>query len=178
VAIARGTYTEHDIKISKSMNLQGESRTNTIINAENLGTIFKISPGLKVTMSNLSLIKGHSNYGGAIQNTGSNLTVSNCNLYYNTANIDGGAIKNSLGTVTMTGSTLSSNLALDGTGGAMVNDRGTLSISYSSFSYNRANRGWGGAIHNYFGKLYISKCAFNKNQSPTGGGAILNRRVH
>lgn len=45
VKIAGGTYYEHGIIISKSMNINGESRKNTIINAQYLGNIFTVRSG-------------------------------------------------------------------------------------------------------------------------------------
>ena len=107
----------------------------------------------------------------------------------------GGAIVNWQGTLTISDSIFSDNLATGG--GAIYND-GELSISDSSFSHNSAREG--GAIVNWeesdlsivnssfsrnsaalsgaiinAGKLNISGSAFSYNSADVSGGAIFNR---
>ncbi|MCD8377379.1 MAG: hypothetical protein LUB59_01175, partial [Candidatus Gastranaerophilales bacterium] len=117
-------------------------------------------------------------YAGAIYNTG-DLYIEKSTISYNKitgSNGIGGAILNSLGTVYITGSTISSNSA--NIGGAIYN-LGYLNISaYTSgktttkttFSSNSGTTG--GAIYNK-GEMDIDNATFTSNSSTDAGGAIL-----
>jgi hypothetical protein len=88
---------------------------------------------LTVSNSTLSDNNALGNVGGAIWNFAT-MTVSNSSLSRNAADF-GGAVFNQGGTATVTGSTLSDNIArFDG--GAIYNFFGTLSVGTSSFSGN------------------------------------------
>jgi len=96
------------------------------------------------------------------------------------SNGDGGAIYNGGGTLSVSGSTFSSDSA-EADGGAIDNaDRGrggTLSVSGSTFSGNSAG-GEGGAIDNADndgkGTLTVSASTFSANSAASEGGAIDN----
>ena len=144
VYIAQGTYNEHDITISNSVNLHGENQATTIIDAETNARIFYISSGITVNMDHLTLTNGNEivDGGGAIRNYGT-LNLNYCTFTKNTASTRGGAIRND----------------------------GTLNVANSNFSENSA--GFGGAIRNYASCTIVGS-TFNSNSAGTSGGASYN----
>ncbi len=112
--------------------------------------------------------------GGAIFNSGhegvpGSIALNGGSFTENTATGCGGAIYNSLGTVTLTDVTFSSNNA-EIAGGAIYNSEGDVTISDSSFIGNGAEQGDGGAIHND-GVLTLNNVTFSDNYA--GGGAAI-----
>jgi uncharacterized repeat protein (TIGR01451 family) len=94
IRIKNGIYNEHDLTISKNVNIVGESANSTIIDAQKLGRIFNIASGSTVSISNLTLVNGSvTGNGGAIYNAG-NLTLSGSDLRNNTATATGGTLYN------------------------------------------------------------------------------------
>ncbi len=142
-----------------------------------------------------------SNFGGAIYNNLGNLTLNGTTFAYNTAaTYSGGAIYNNLGSVMVNTSIFAHNGAItygggienDGTltvsnstmysnlvgqeGGAIEND-GTLTVSNSTFVQNEtvAANGLGGAINNQNTEMAtVSNSTFYGNLSGQYGGAISN----
>ena len=109
--------------------------------------------------------------GGAIVNWQGTLTISDSNFSDNLAEYDGGAIYNREGILSIVNSVFSANLA-DSSGGAIYNWQGTLSIVNSVFSANLADSS-GGAIEDV-GELSIVNSAFSHNWTDEEGGAIIN----
>ncbi len=120
--------------------------------------------------------------GGAIENIhGGTVSVSHSRFFHNYANANGGAIDNAdtsgTGTLVVTGSSFSSNYAVNGDGGAIANGdvsgRGTVVISSSTFTSNSAINGNGGAIDNGDtrgrGNLTLSASTFLGNVAGRAG---------
>jgi predicted outer membrane repeat protein len=179
VKLADGTYNEHDITISRNVQIQGVSQHRSVIDGKNLGRIFYINPGINLKLSNLSIIRGKPSkssrsvdYGGAIFNDNGNLNLESTTFNSNTAK-NGGAISNH-GRLTINNSIFTHNVAEKG--GAIYSLGSNLNIAYSTFNDNLAT-GYGGAIaiHNT-GIINISNCNFSRNKATNrdGGGAIAN----
>jgi CSLREA domain-containing protein len=107
-----------------------------------------------------------------------NMTVTNSNISDNTAE-SGGGINNFAdgGTLTVNGSTISGNMATNGTGGG-INNIGTAAVTNSTISGNSAGC-CGGGIQNYGdpfnGNLTINYSTISGNSIPVGpGGGIQN----
>ena len=108
-------------------------------------SVFTVDGGTAVSLNGLTIMGGHANFGGAIENTGT-LSISNSTIVANTAVYAGGCIYNtSLGTLTATDSTFTGNLVTDlhGKGGAIEND-GVLTLIRSTLTGNSAPFGGGG----------------------------------
>ncbi len=86
VEIANGIYYGNKntkITINKNMKIKGQSEDGSIINGKGINWIFKINPGITVSITNLTINHGKSvNAGGAINNYGI-LTVINTNFTNN-----------------------------------------------------------------------------------------------
>jgi len=197
VEIANGQYTgknNTNITLTKNLTIIGESQAGTIINGTDTNWIFKIIPGVNVTICNLTLANGYSTGGGAIHNQG-NLTVNNCTFTNNTANWIGGAIYNnclvnsgsSSVTCTITESNFINNTATL-FGGAIHNDcqvygaagSVTCTITKSNFTQNQA--GFGGAISNdcYVNSgsgsvtCTVTESNFTQNNATIGVGSAIH----
>jgi hypothetical protein len=112
--------------------------------------------------------------GGGISNYGT-LTLTNSTLSGNLADFGGGGISN-YGTLTLTNSTLSGNSAYYRGGGGIEN-AGTLTLTNSTLSGNSAD--FGGGIYNYgtisnYGTLTLTNSTLSGNSADSGGGGIDN----
>ncbi len=175
IHIADGTYNEYGITLNNNMTIMGQSQTSTIINGQGSGNIFTIPAGVTVAISNLSIVNGHS-----------------------TTSSNAGAINNQ-GTITLTNTTFSSNMAGDGwygglgscggpggSGGAIYNT-GNLTLINAIFSFNRAGDGGegdiggpggsGGAIYNT-GNLTITNANFSSNRAGDGAKSFFRPGVN
>ncbi|NJM13243.1 MAG: hypothetical protein HC889_16455 [Synechococcaceae cyanobacterium SM1_2_3] len=109
--------------------------------------------------------------GGAIQNNGGSVTITNSNLSDNTAAKYGGGIHNqSGGTVVISSSTLSNNHATNSFGGAIANQSGTVNITNSTLSGNTAGTDGGGIGND--GTLTLVNSTLSYNEASLSGGAI------
>ena len=176
VKISKGEYTgvsNIGITITKSMNLVGQSKTSTIINAAKTNLILTVQPGVNVGISQLTFTQGNNaGDGGAIYNYGA-LTVKDSNFVGNTATGSGGAIYN-YGTLNVTNTGFTGNTA-SGNGGAIYNIH-SMAVTNSNFDSNHAIAS-GGAInsHGIGNSLTVTGSSFSNNiasSSSYGGGAI------
>lgn len=126
----------------------------------------------QVEFENLVIIGGSlpAGFGGGINNSGT-LTITNSIITENLAASGfGGGISNT-GTLTIIDSTLDSNAAVDGFGGG-INNAGTLTITGSTFSSNSAGSAFGGDITNS-GTLVIANSTFHGGTAAFGGSMYL-----
>jgi hypothetical protein len=179
-----------ELDITKNLTIQGPAPGQAPITVSvpyGNSRVFEVGPNAVVTLSGLVISNGHAinnpnanpswdGRGGGIKNEGT-LTVSNCTLEDNVADMHGGGIYNA-GALTVSGCDLYHNGANDGDGGGIYND-GTLTVGNSTLEDNMASVQYeidpsarGGAIANY-GSATVSGCQFSAN-SADYGGAIFN----
>jgi len=138
--------------------------------------IFTVPVGVEVTISGLTISGGLEMSGGGISNAGM-LTLTGCTVSGNLAgDSSGGGIFNS-GTLTLTDSTVSGNRAGDSSGGGIYNS-GTLTLTDSTLSTNGAVGIGGGIDNDNGGTLTITHCTLSSNSvgsfNPGAGGGIAN----
>lgn len=117
--------------------------------------LFRIAPGGKLTLRNLTVSGGSAHLGGAIYNEGT-LVLDHATLSNNIATAPdtataglGGAIYNAGGSATLTGSHLETNTAADasgtvfGLGGAIYTRDGAVTLTDSALADNIAQNGAG-----------------------------------
>ena len=183
VIIAEGVYSEQDIPINNKMILKGESKENTIIDAEEQGRIFSIS-GSEVTIQSLTLMNGEiqDDEGGAVlNNDGCTLSLNHC-ILTNNAVVDsvGGSISNHgnliINSCIFKNNTVFISIAPEqpGEGGAIYSSN-NLIINNSTFIENNV-MGFGGAICND-GTATIKNSVFRENMANERGGSICNQGV-
>jgi len=175
VKVASGLYTgskNYGITINKNLNINGQSKTTTTINAAGNSWIL-YNPGHTVKISNLTFRQGKSTgVGSAVDNVGGTLTVTNCNFNSNTATGNGGALGNT-GSLVVKNCNFNGNTATVGGGGAIYNSvSSAVVVQGSIFTSNSASVN-GGAINNDLGqKITVTDCNFNSNTATGNGGAI------
>ncbi len=115
------------LTISTNVTIDATAPLHAVqISGNNAVRLFTVTGGL--ALRGLTLTDGSSSAGGAILNSGT-VTITNSTLSSNITTNSGGAIYNSGGTVTITGSTLSGNTVTAGDGGAIYNIGGTVTIT-------------------------------------------------
>ena len=180
IEVSDGTYDESitfpsgklitlkSINGNSSTIIRGNDGSNTVtLNNSPEGTTLK---GFTITHENGNSGRGIYIYSGGY------LNINYCTISGNTADDSGGGICN-YGTLTITGTTISSNSA--GYGGGIYNN-GTLTIIGTTISGNTANYA-GGGIYNIFysGTLTITGSTVSGNLAGGGiyygyGGGIYN----
>lgn len=155
IELNEGTYKNNvtNISIIKNITIQGKDPNTTIIDAEYLGRIFKISSGATLTLINITLMNGRASNGGAISNNKGSLTIDN-SIFKN--NIDFGS-----------------------QGGAIYNANATnLKILNSVFDNNTASV-FGGAISNSMtNNTTIFNTLFINNKAPFGAAISSDKCIN
>ncbi|MEM1169982.1 MAG: DUF4347 domain-containing protein [Cyanobacteria bacterium P01_H01_bin.35] len=131
--------------------------------------VFHVLEDASLQLENVEITGGFvTNFesGGGIQNTGT-VIISNSTVSGNLA-LGGGGVSNYSGTASINNSTISSNSALI-RGGGIAQVNGTVSINNSTISDNSAN-GNGGGIRNYSGAASINNSTISGNSATNGGG--------
>ncbi len=142
--------------------------------------LVRIDAGVTCAISGLTFERGYASAtlgpnGGAIENMGGNLTVTNCWFGYNRAAMNGGAIFNGAeGRLEATGCKFYENIA-GNFGGAIDSDGVTVTLSETSLTKNSATAAasQGGAIYIYAGTLSVMGCQISENTAALGGGILL-----
>jgi hypothetical protein len=155
--------TTGELSIGRNLTINGPANQRVIIsgnntdpNPANRSRVFNVAPGATVSISNLTIANGESQFGGGIYNLG-DLTLNN---------------------VTLTGNKAVTILGAGGDGGAIDSDGGTLTINNSTISGNTADGGGGGIHHcgNSTGVLTNVTITGNRSDaddlSPGEGGGL------
>jgi len=190
ITLGAGVFTVSDGQvdfISSEITINGLTSSSTIIQPSTCDPIeeecsndhqfVRNTSGGTLSLNNLTLRywKNTGDLNGGILLNNGILNISDCVLSNNRA-VYGGAFINSGGTVTITNSAFTSNMAHNysdyNTGGAIYNalaGPGSITIQESTFSGNSGSDG--GAIFNY-GLLDIINSTFSENTASFSGGAI------
>jgi len=129
------------IVIDDNLEIVGLGANQLTLSGAGNTRLFFVSPGVNVTISDLSLVDGNDPVsGGAIAVTGSTtvLTLLRCQFLNNTAGTSGGAVNNSGATVNVLETTVSANTSNTFGGGINNAGAGQLFIRNSTFSGNVA----------------------------------------
>lgn len=168
--------------IDETLTIDGSDVANLEISGINASSIFRISSGTAVTLTNLTVTGGDAtggsdcptSCGGAIYSEGQ-LSLVATMLKFNDAQA-GGAIYNDGGTLAIEDSAIYGNDAENG--GGVLNSDGQVTIHNSTFAGNEAFSEFGvflfgGGIFND-GMLTIHNSTFSNNSAPFGGGLFNN----
>ena len=167
------TTKQHTIKlisgvlqVNRSVTIDAAGANSVIVDGNNQTRILSIGGNATVVINGLTMQKGVSggDNGGAISNQNGTLTLNNCVLRHNHADVSGGAIENR-GTLTMNGCRLADNGA-NALGGAIYN-AGLLTLDACSLISNSVSSD-GGGIANESGTVRIDNTLFNGNSGLSG----------
>jgi hypothetical protein len=174
LSVTQGIYLEN-VVISKSLALTGSDPISTVLDGNHLGRVISITPGVSVTIANVTIQNGQvidGSSGGGISNQGV-LTLTNSYVMHNWVSFfdsfpGGGGIFNT-GTISIISSTITQNSAagVDDIGMGIAN-LGVLRISKSTLSqnYNNISPPPGSALYNA-GDATLSEVTIDHN---TGAG--------
>lgn len=170
------TLTSGEIAITDSVIINGPGSANLTVSGNNASRIFKVDNGaagaINATINNLTLSKGLSTQGGAIQIADENVTINGVNITGSSAGTGGAIDVGTGGTLSLVTSTLSSNKATAGAGGAInFQNTGTLTVDSSTIANNTASAA-GGGIEAAAAALTVVNSTLSANTAGTLGGAI------
>lgn len=175
VIIADGTYNgsgNSNINITKSMTIEGSSQSGTILDGLDSARIFQINSGCTVTVRDLTIINGKSNYGCGIYSDGY-LTVINCKFTkcttYRYFMGGGSAIfsgDNSRLNVQDSVFTGNDATASHGGGGTIYTNE-IATIDNCDFIGNYAANG--AVVYSLEGDINMNGCRFVNNEANSGG---------
>jgi predicted outer membrane repeat protein len=165
IHVAAGTYHEHSLHLSETMNLVGAGALTTILDGDASGYVLQVSsaPYQRNTISGFTIQNGApsgSDPGGGIYiSTAHIVTINDCAIINNTKGPGSGL--------------------LPGLGGGVCNDGGTLYMNRCTVSGNTATD-YGGGIYTQqnaggdSGLVELTNCTISGNtvtgNSRTGGG--------
>ena len=133
-----------DLDLKGKITIKGASTTGTVIDGNNLDRVFQVLGG-KVSISKLTIQHGRAAQGAGILNSGGQVTLSSVRIVNNVA--VGGAGLNGADGSGGGASGATAPVGTDGglaEGGGILNAAGSLSISNSTISSNLAVGGNGG----------------------------------
>ncbi len=179
IILDQGNYTGTNntgISINKSITLQGNGLTNTvIIDAQGLRRIFSTGSN-NITFINITFANGNSSDGGgAIYNNNYvNITFINCAFTNNIARTYGGAIESNGNYFTVINSTFTNNTANNSQGGAIASlYNNNFTIINSTFTNNTAGVHGGAIMIFSVVNFTIINSTFTNNTAASFAGAIL-----
>ncbi|BCD62251.1 hypothetical protein NitYY0826_C1127 [Nitratiruptor sp. YY08-26] len=184
--VAKGTYTlSNTINVNKAVGIYGgfngtESQRDqrdwqahkTIVDGNNSAVCFNITAD--ATLDGFDITKGKNFDGGGILNNHSNPTITNCNIYENTAyGGSGGGIYNNYSNPTITNCNIYKNTAYN-YGGGIYNGGSNPTITNCNIYKNTTYSDGGGGIYNILSSPTITNNNIYDNtasgQSGYGGG--------
>jgi predicted outer membrane repeat protein len=177
-------HLHSQIAITGDLTIQGLGADKLTISGGDRTRIFAVNDHhsdklISVQINNITLSHGLGDAGGAeggAVDSAEKLTLRNCTLSHNKAELRGGAIMNQGGQVILENTTFSHNgvtATLAGHGGAVYSAAGgVVTITGGAFTHNQSSDS-GGAIHNK-GTLTVTGTQFTSNTAVFAGGAIMN----
>src|SRR4051812_41440503 len=139
-----------DLDIRSNIIITGAGSASTIIDGNGSDRVLDVLGTHVVGVSGVTIRNGHTSLGGGIYNRGT-MTVTNSSISNNIADQNGGGIYNQAATLTIISSTVGNNRARFGSG--IYSDHGTLSIvNNSTFTNNNADE-IGGGVYNVNGEV-------------------------
>lgn len=176
-----------DLDITGPVAIYGAGMGLTIIDGnasvlnDRIFHLRNINLGQYVSMQGLTLTNGKNKRGGAIYNQGMSFYFHDSEIRNSTSTYwGGGAIYNDDGTLTISGSLFSQNIAQGtfGFGGAIYNEDADLTINETMFMNNSGigtgsgSWSYGGAIYSISGGVRVEQSLFFQNTTTDYGGAI------
>jgi uncharacterized repeat protein (TIGR01451 family) len=158
-----------------TLDAQGQGRVLFIT-----GNIHPTIEGLRIKGGNAARLGGHTTPEGDTRDAGGGVyvitakaTISNNQVFSNTANFGGGLyLKNSV--ATLSGNTIRHNEAKEGGGGLRLTEHSSATLSYNTIAFNTAERGGGGmSLANHCTAMLSDNDITANSAHRTGGGLRL-----
>ena len=124
-----------------------------------------------MSLSNTTIVTNNADFGAGVFNDGGTVTVAGSSITSNIAATDGGGVYNDrTATLNVVGSTLVSNRAGRDGGGVYNNDSATASITDATLNGNNAVRNGGGLFNEIVAIANLNNTRFSANTAGDGGG--------
>jgi predicted outer membrane repeat protein len=160
------------IIIDKDVVIDGQSYK---IDARKLVRIFKVQKKGKLTIKNITLTNGNSDYGGAISLDSDVSVGDNCIFKDNTTKWGGGAISSNT-VIVSNKCSFSNNISKKG-GGVIFSKIDDVTVGENCiFKDNTITEDNSGAIYSNNNTIVSNDCVFNDNISKKEGGAIFSKK--
>ena len=160
-------------KAAGAVTLSGAGARTTIVDANAVDRVMRVSSGTTATVERVTVRGGHgATVGGGILNEGS-LTLNESTVTGNTGH-DGGGIGNN-GSLWVTASTLTGNSAYYGGGlyfQPLTSSGGTTRLTNVTVSGNQAEYGGGVYAHPANGGIHLTNVTLANNQASHGGSNL------
>lgn len=159
--------------IDNGRTLSMDGNDNITISAEANVGVFQVQPGSRFTLKNITITNGDagSNYGGGIDNNGTELILENVRILNNTATYGGGVANRGSGKLILTDCVIDNNTATQ-YGGGIHSSGGAIQIKNSVISNNTADQ-YGGGLHSRQSIVQIQNSSIFDNVATQGhGGGI------
>lgn len=148
IQLQAGRYFENAV-IDRDLTIRGEGIGRTIVSGGLLGSVFKILPGRRVTLEDMTIIDGLAPSGGGIFNDGDlevvRCEIKDCRAYGYLSGEGGGIFNRGRATLLVRDSILQDNIA--------ARDGGGIASSGANFSSLPKSGGNGYATNTYSGVL-------------------------
>ena len=162
--------TNTELALSGAVTIRGPTAGTLAIDGNHATRVFDITSGA-ASITKLTIQNGFAGEGGGISvGSGASVRLTDCALSGNRGGFssEGGGLYNA-GTATLTGCTLSGNLA-DYPGGGIANS-GTVTLTNCTLSGNAGGYGGGGGVYND-GTATLTNCTLSGNAAEFGGGIL------
>jgi hypothetical protein len=156
------------------VTLRGAGAGRTVIDGQNSTTIVSVSAEqAPVTIAGVTLTHGYSEFGGAIDDVGTTMTVREAVLTANTATSLGGALfaSGKGTTTTVLDSAIDGNAAGDGGGGITAYSAAVV-VRRSSLTHNKGDYGGGLEVLSKFSEGVVVDSTIAENTAIEGGGGV------
>jgi CSLREA domain-containing protein len=180
-----GTFQlSNELRVQSNLEINGAGATSTFVDGVNQQQVFQIGTKgvIDVVIRDVTIQNGNDSFGAGIDNFyGSNLLVDRVHITNNTADFDGGGIRNG-GVIEIVDSAITNNHSLGtDSGGGIFNQNqlsaqtvvpsGIIGLVNVTLSGNTADNG--GAIRNDGDMTLIHVTVYN-NEATVADGGLLN----
>jgi hypothetical protein len=168
------TLTTGELLINKNLTISGPGASSLTISGNGASRVFEIAGGITATISGLSVKNGSAdNGGGILVNNLAVLNLSDCVVSNNqavTGIAQGGGIL-TVGTLNLSNSTISGNVATEGGAGLRIFSGATVAVSGCAITGNQApGYGAGGGGIETQGALMLTNSTISGNAAVQGSG--------
>ena len=187
IDVSAGTYAEN-LVIDKSITIQGDAATNTIVDGTDTDSVFIITGTIAVTLTNMTITNGNttsSGLGGGLRIEQADVTIVDVIVSDNSAWNSGGGVYSIGGDITILDSQIVSNIvSTSGSalgGGISVSDDESkpsqVSIVntavISNVAFSSSGSATGGGINSTASMLVIENSTVSGNESSEAAGGIF-----
>ncbi|MHB1089131.1 MAG: choice-of-anchor Q domain-containing protein [Acidimicrobiales bacterium] len=151
-----------------SLHIDGRGANRTTVSGASATTVFSVQ-NATATISGLTIADGSSVKGAGVFSSYATLTLTGDTLSNDVASSDGGGVYTTYGAISLSNDTLSNNTAASG-GGVFNYDAGRMTMTNDTLSNNTATAGGGAVFNSSSASLTMTNDTLSNNTAASGGG--------